>query len=455
MATTKITPLDSAAENSPPPQSTQPLVGPTKPPSQHGDKSGQVVKKRPKEKYPRLYSLDAYRGLIMISLAFGGFGLYGTAKNHLVENPDSGLWETISYHFHHVEWTGCGYWDLIQPSFMFMVGVSMAYSYTKRESMGHSWLRMFGHALWRSIVLVLLGVFLSSNGKDQTNWTFMNVLSQIGLGYTFLFIFWKFPWKLQATAAALILVGTWALYFFEPGTGVDINAGAPEVGITAEWAQEHLKDIAPAWHKNANVGQDIDLTLLNQFPSKKPYEFNGGGYQTINFLPSLATMLFGLMCGELLRSDRSNKRKFWTLVIAGVVALIIGQNLHLQGIIPMVKRIWTPSWTIFSTGWCCLILATLYGIIDIMKWRWGAFPLVVVGMNSLVMYFMGQLLGPWTRGFLGTHFGWTKDYLQSHLNADTIAALQLNAPFIEATSVGMVFWLICWYLYRQKIFVKI
>jgi len=225
MATTKIPPPDSAAEN--PPQPAPTSTAPTKPPSKPIGNKGRVVKKRPKEKFPRLYSLDAYRGLIMISLAFGGFGIYGTAKNHLAQNPDSGLWQTLLHNFHHVEWTGCGYWDLIQPSFMFMVGVSMAYSYSKRESMGHSWLRMFGHALWRSIVLILLGVFLSSNGKDQTNWAFMNVLAQIGLGYTFLFIFWKFPWKLQASAAAFILAGTWALYLFEPGTGISqsVNPG--------------------------------------------------------------------------------------------------------------------------------------------------------------------------------------------------------------------------------------
>ena len=84
----------------------------------------------------RLLSLDAYRGLIMVSLAFQGFGLRETAGNHLATNPDSSLWQTVHYQFSHVPWTGCGYWDLIQPSFMFMVGVSMAWSYAKRSGMG-------------------------------------------------------------------------------------------------------------------------------------------------------------------------------------------------------------------------------------------------------------------------------------------------------------------------------
>lgn len=127
----------------------------------------------------------------------------------------------------------------------------------------------------------------------------------------------------------------------------------------------------------------------------------------------------------------------------------------------MIKRIWTPTWVIFSTGWCCLILAALYGIMDILKWRWLFFPLIVVGMNSLVMYFMGQLLKPWTHGFLDTHFTWTKDMLKtdalnSFFTPEAVDQFcKMNAPFIQSTAIGIFFWLICWYLYRQKIFVRI
>jgi len=88
-------------------------------------------------KSPRLLSLDVYRGLIMITLAFNGFGLARTASLHLQDNPDSWFWSFIRFHTTHVEWLGCSYWDLIQPSFMFMVGLSMAYSYVKRQRMGH------------------------------------------------------------------------------------------------------------------------------------------------------------------------------------------------------------------------------------------------------------------------------------------------------------------------------
>src|SRR5262245_55051791 len=137
----------------------------------------------------RLVSLDAYRGLIMLTLAANGFGLLAFANDRLKEDSTSGLWQTVKFQTDHPEWIsnvnriGVSYWDLIQPSFMFMVGVAMPFSYTKRLNRGDSYWVMAGHALVRSIILVLLGVFLSSAWAKQTNWEFVNVLSQIGLGY--------------------------------------------------------------------------------------------------------------------------------------------------------------------------------------------------------------------------------------------------------------------------------
>ena len=112
-----------------------------------------------KQPNQRLQSLDVYRGLIMISLAFVGFGFAATADKFLEERPDSAFWKGARYQFEHVEWVGCTYWDLIQPSFMFMVGVSMAYSYAKREALGHSYNQMLWHAITRAIVLVALSAF--------------------------------------------------------------------------------------------------------------------------------------------------------------------------------------------------------------------------------------------------------------------------------------------------------
>ena len=392
----------------------------------------------------RLQSLDVYRGLIMVSLAFNGFGLAATAQNHLKSDPQSGFWQAIAHQFEHVEWIGCSYWDLIQPSFMFMVGVSMAYSYVNRQRQGHSWGRMFAHACWRGGVLIALGIFLISNSARSTNLLLTNVLTQIGLGYPFLFLLWRRTFRTHVIVAVAILLGAWALYAFYPHAGVDLAKGAPEVGVSAKWAQAHLADVSPAWHKNANVGHALDTWLLNLLPRREPFAFNPGGYHTLNALASLATMLFGLMCGELLRSDRAPRRKLLTLLAAGLGGLALGAIWHWLGC-PLVKRIWTPSWALYSTGWCCLILAALYAIVDLRQWRAWAFPLVVVGMNSIAIYCMGMLLK-----------GWTAKTLQTHLGPDVFKIFGVdNVPFVQATTIGLIFWLVCWWMYRRKIFLRI
>jgi predicted acyltransferase len=382
----------------------------------------------------------------MISLAFVGFGLGNTARLHLEKTPDSGFWKFTQYQWTHTDWVGCSFWDLIQPSFMFMVGLSMAYSYVKRKELGHAWSRMFGHALWRSVLLILLGVFLSSNWSASTNWKFMSVLSQIGLGYAFLFLLWGRTEKAQAITAGCLLLGTWLLYVLYPHSGIDLATGSEAVGVDAQWAQTHLAGVGAAWHKNANVGHAIDVWFLNLWPAAESFVFNSGGYQTINFLPSLATMIFGLMCGELIRSKRDAQEKLKILCIAGVAGLALGQILHLTGICPMVKRIWTPTWVIFSTGWCCLILASFYWFIDIKGYRRWAFPLVVVGMNSIAMYMMAQLLKPYVQKTLKTHFGGGDLFLLCG---------ELFEPMVRYTLSGLVLWLVCYWMYRQKIFIRI
>lgn len=391
----------------------------------------------------RLLSLDVYRGLIMVALAFNGFGLAATARNHLKTDPNSSFWKGVYHQFEHAEWIGISFWDLIQPSFMFMVGISMAYSYVNRERQGHSWSRMFGHASVRGLTLALLGIFLISNGSTATQWSLMNVLTQIGLGYPFLFLLWRRSLRTHVITAVGLLLGTWALYASYPTSGIPAE-GAPAAGVPATWAQQHLANVGPAWHKNANVGHAVDSWLLNLLPRREPFVFNAGGYQTINFIPSLATMLFGLMCGELLRSSRSSKRKFQILLAAGIGGIALGLAWSALGV-PLVKRIWTPSWAVYSTGFCCLILATLYAVIDLRQWRAWTFPFIVVGMNSIAIYAMGMLLK-----------GWTAKTLQTHLGTDLFKIFGAdNAPFVQATLVGLVFWSVCWWMYRRKIFLRI
>ena len=435
----------------------------------------------------RLASLDAYRGFVMICLAANGFGLAAAARNF----PDCSIFQAIGYQFEHVAWVGCAFWDLIQPSFMFLVGVAVPYSLTRREAEGESTAKLARHVLTRAVVLILLGIFLSSVGQPVTNFTFMNVLTQIGLGYPFLFLLRNRGFTIQLATAVLVLMGYWAWFAMTPVTPVE---NPQEINLPADWTL--LRGFEAHWQKNANPAATFDRWLLNIFPpasdrataqtkvaapkeegintdSKEvepvapppsgivaqtgaalrrlvtrpePYVFNGGGYQTLNFIPSFVTMLIGLMTGEFIRRETGNRaRTFGTLVVAGLVLLTLGWVWQAIGYCPLVKRIWTPSWTLFSSGLTLLMLSGFYGVIDGLGWKAWSFPLIVAGMNSMVLYLSGQLLR-----------GWTSDLLKRHINENIFEMFGTKyVPIVQANLVLLCFWLFVYWLYRQRVFIRI
>src|SRR5262245_26231527 len=134
-------------------------------------------------RFDRILAVDAYRGFVMLAMVSGGLGFTEVVKAY----PESTFWRALAHQFSHVAWGGCTFWDLIQPSFMFLVGVSMPFSYAARNERGDPWWQAAGHAFLRSLILVALGVILYSSG-DSTNFIFKNVLAQIGLGYFFVFL---------------------------------------------------------------------------------------------------------------------------------------------------------------------------------------------------------------------------------------------------------------------------
>ncbi len=385
----------------------------------------------------RLASLDAYRGFVMLLMASDALGV-SLAARHFKE---SRVWQFLAYQCDHVQWVGCALWDLIQPSFSFIVGVAMPYSLASRRARGQSFQRLLAHALIRSLILIALGVFLRSMHSQRTNFTFEDTLTQIGLGYPFLFLLaWTRP-RTQALALVGILVGYWLAFaaFPMPRPGFDFAS----VGVPESWPR--LNGFAAHWDKNTNLAAAVDRWFLNLFPRPKPFAFNGGGYQTLSFIPTLATMILGLLAGNLLRSDWRGALKFLTFLIGGCAGLAGGYALDHFGICPSVKRIWTPAWVLFSGGWCCLLLATFYLFCDMAGWRRWAFPLTVVGMNSIAMY----LLADGARGFvvesLRIHFG---------PNVFNFAG-DAFADMVKMTICLIIFWLILWWMYRRKIFLRI
>ncbi len=385
----------------------------------------------------RLLSLDAYRGAIMLLMASSGFGLPQVAKQF----PESGFWQFLGRQCEHAAWAGCTLWDLIQPAFMFMVGVALPWSVANRQARGQRFSAMFGHALGRAVLLVLLAVFLTSAWSQRTEWVFTNVLAQIGLGYPFLFLLAFARPRIQWLAAGGILFIYWlafALYPLPPGE-VDWKA----LGVPETWP--HLTGFAAHWEKNWNFAAAFDIWFLNLFPRETPFVFNTGGYQTLNFVPSLATMIFGLICGRLLRTDLPIRVKLQRLFMAGVAGVVIGQAIELSGLCPIVKRIWTPSWAIFSGGLVTLLLAGFLWIIDGCGWKRWAFPLVVAGLNPITLYCLWQLSG-----------GFVRKQTQIHFGQDIFASFGATwTPMLERTVTLFIFWLILFWMFRRKIFIRI
>ena len=391
----------------------------------------------------RVVSVDAYRGFVMLLMASSGLGIASFVDRQHLTSP---VWRFLAHHTDHVQWRGCSLWDLIQPSFTFIVGVAMPFSLAKRRAQGQSLAWMTFHAVVRSLILIWLGIFLRSIDKPLTYYTFEDTLTQIGLGYTFAFLLaWTRP-RVQAMAVVLILVGYWLVFAVYPAPPAEFDYAA--VGVSSHWHELHgLSGFAAHWDKNTNLAAAFDRWFLNLFPRERWFEYNEGGYLTLSFIPTLGTMLLGLLAGELLKSRKPADRKFWILVVAGFAGLIVGTILDLTGVCPVVKRIWTPSWTIYSAGWCCLLLAAFYAIIDWGGWKAWAFPMVVVGMNSIAMYCMAD------GGFKGYIHSSFHTHLRPYHTFEHAAGQY--APIAESAATLLVLWLICLWMYRRRIFLRI
>lgn len=386
----------------------------------------------------RLVSMDAYRGLVMFLMMAEVLRL-GAVSEAI---PSSGFWRFLDAQQSHAQWVGCSLHDLIQPSFSFLVGVALPFSIAARMAKGQSRRRMTAHALWRALVLVLLGVFLRSTGSDMTRWTFEDTLSQIGLGYGFLFLLGFRSARAQWTALGLILAGYWAAFALYPLPGPDFNWTAIE--LSPDWPG-NLSGFAEHWNKNTNLAWACDTWFMNLFPRKAPFTINGGGYSTLSFIPTLGTMILGLLAGTVLRSERTPKEKLRWLVIAGVTGLASGWLLGKLGICPVVKRIWTPSWVLFSGGWCFLLMAGFFALIDWADYRKWPFPLTIIGMNSIAAYLIAHLFDGFIAKNLITHLG--QNFFQ--------VCGAAYAALLHGTAILLVYWLILLWMYRRKLFLRV
>ena len=358
----------------------------------------------------RLFSLDVFRGMTMFLLMAEAAKVYYALTDYF----PTGLGHQFIMQFHHHPWHGLRFWDLIQPFFMFIVGVAMPFSYRSRIKKGDSWNDAFRHILRRCAILFLFGTGLHCVYSGHLVWELWNVLTQLSFTILLTFLLLKTSWKNMLAVSLGLLVLTEVLY--------------------------RVYDPSAPFVKDQNFGSWMDMLLMGKIN-------DGGGWVTINCIPTAAHTIWGAMCGKLLLSQETEYTKLKYLTIAGIVALVIGYGLDLSGITPIVKRISTSSFAFASGGWAVLVLAFLYWFVDIKNNKnWTTF-FAIVGMNSIFIYLFGETIGAqWLSGF-GKSFSYD---LFGVLGIGELGLAVINGFFVLA-----MMWGLCYFLYKKKIFFKI
>jgi len=393
---------------------------------------------RKPEGVTRLVSLDAFRGTVMLLMLGEAMRLPVVANAF----PHSAFWRVIGFNTEHVEWQGCSLHDLIQPAFSFLVGAALPFSIASRKMKAQTFGPMLAHAGRRALILIFLGIFLRSQWSRQTYFTFEDTLTQIGLGYVFLFLLGFARVRTQVLTLVLILICFWAAFALYPAPGPQFDYA--RVGVPPNWTHNYTGFLSH-WNKNSNLSWAFDVWFLNLFPREQPFVFNEGGWSTLSFIPTLATMILGLLAGEWLKGTGSKERKLRGLVVAGTGLLLLGLLCQWAGICPIVKRVWTSSYTLYSGGLVVLMLAGFYALIDWKGWRRSAFPLVVIGMNSIAIYVMSWTMESFFSNAIERHFG----------RALSVMTGPTFQPVVHGFAVILIFWFILLWMYRRKIFLRI
>jgi predicted acyltransferase len=358
----------------------------------------------------RLLSLDFMRGFIMVLLALESTGLY----EHLFEATKGTAMNNFFVQFFHHPWNGLRFWDLIQPGFMYMAGVAMAYSLTKQWQSGVSWSQSFKKTLKRCFWLFFWGVLDYAVRKDHLSFELWDVLTQ--LSFTTLVAFLIFRWSnaAQIAVCAGLLLLTEVLYRFTNVPGFD-----------QPFTDQH------------NFGNYADTILMNKI--------NHDGWVAINCIPTAVHTIAGALTGKLLLSNRKNKVA--PMLIWAVICLVTGFGLDMAHITPIIKRIATSSFTLASLGWCLLGLAFCYWWIDILNHKKYLKFWTIVGMNSLFIYLFFEIVGSrWFNGYITT----IARGLMGFVNTP-----DMLSNIIASLCIFVLEWGLCYFLYRRKIFFKL
>lgn len=358
----------------------------------------------------RITSVDFFRGFTMFLLAGEATELY----SHLLES-NNGFIHFIGNQLHHHEWHGLHFWDLIQPFFMFIVGVAIPFAVANRLKKGESNRDVTLHAFKRSFLLLFFGWALYFVDAGHLVFRFQNVLAQLSVTYIVAFLIRNKSFRFQIIFTLVILLLIDLAYRF-----------FPVEGFNNPWV--NFQNLG-AWFNNKIEGVQ-----------------KASEWATLNFVSTTAHTVWGVLCGKILMSDKSPVQKIKTLVIGGVSALVIGYGLDLLNITPIIKKIATSSFVFASGGWAILVLAFCYWLIDVKKiFVKGSWFFIVVGMNSIFIYLFFSLRGAnlferIAKPFSELLFSWTGEMLTSE---------------ITSLAVWGALWYLCYWLYKNRLFIKI
>jgi predicted acyltransferase len=372
----------------------------------------------------RLMCLDIYRGLMVAGMI-------------LVDNPGSD--EQAYWPIMHAKWNGWTPADFIFPSFLFLVGISLVYSFSARLKRGETRQQIFRHATKRSLILIGIGLLVNASpiiGLDFHTWRFEGVTQRIGICYFFASILelWSGR-RAQWIALAACLIGYWALLRFAPVPG----AGMPGRDIPFMDQVQNL----PAW-------LDRKLFMGHLYDGTRDPE------GIIHSIPAIGTTLIGVLTGHWMKKQEASQRLIRGMVVFGVLGMIGGEIWNRW--FPINKNLWTSSFVIFTGGFALLLLSLLYWTIEVKRWR-GAWtmPILVFGTNAIASFAADSLIyGPGysftTKGPSGATMNW-HEAAQAWLEASGFSSA--NASLVYSLGAMAICWLLLWLLWRKKIFLKI
>jgi len=359
----------------------------------------------------RLASLDFLRGITMVLLTLESTLLFEHLRPVL-----EGTWgaRILNQFFHH-PWHGLHFWDLIQPVFMFVAGVALAFSVKKQQSQ-MSWRQSFIKTLKRCGWLFFWGVFDYAVRKNGLSFELWDVLTQLSFTTLVAFMIINWPVPAQIAISGLCLLIPELLYRYTRIPGFD-----------QPFTDQH------------NFGNFIDRILMNKI--------NPGGWVAINCISTSAHTIWGVLAGRLLMSDRTGSRKMKILLISGFILLILGYGLDLAHITPIIKRIATSSFVLASGGFCILFLAACYGWIDVKKHRSRLFFFNLFALNSIFIYLFFEIVGDrWFTGYILTITNGLFGIVQIPVFLSAI----LGSLVVFSLEAGLLY-----FLYRRKIFFKL